>query len=479
MDIGFRGFWDGTQTEAFTGARFLTPLALGQGYIVGAPVSGSIVRYARTSDYEIQVESVLEMGDGAPLMDAAAAFGGSDFWVWDSLQGRVASISGAAPEPVTLSTGAPLTISELADFGSTAVVADWSNDSLKLLAQSGEARVQVLDLVADSVKTTAVDISDLLAVEVGDRSFLVSASHHENGLSVYEHTGDHLIAVDHIGAKDGLWVDGIQKLDTCEVEGESFVLAASARAGVIASLRLNDQGVFFIADMVTDTRNTRFDRVIDMSMIEWNGRDFLLAGGQDAGLSVIEVLPGGALFHHASVAQTTDWDIGAITQIEAQLVGTTARVYVAGTGAPGVSELAIDLSTMGARQTGTAGHDTLRGDGRDDILVGGAGNDRLRGGGGDDVLIAGTGQDSLSGENGANVFVFKADGQRDKITDFQLSLDRLDLSGWGRLYDHESLTISSSSSGATITWRDEVLDVISADGQPLPVELWGADDFIF
>jgi hypothetical protein len=479
LEVGFRGFWDSTRSEAFTGARFLAPLAFGEGYIVGAPVSGSLVQFAHSADAEMQVESVLEMGDSAPLMDAAAVFGGSDLWVWDSLQGRVASISGGVPEAVRLSTGAPLTIAQLADFDSTTVVADWTNDSLKLLAQSGELRVQLLDQVADSVKTTAADISDLLAITVGVRSYLVSASHQENGISVYEHTGDHLIAVDHIGAKDGLWVDGIQKLATCEVGSESFVLAASARAGVIASLRLNVHGVFFIADILTDTRNSRFDGVVDMSMIEWNGRDFLLAGGQDAGLSVIEVLPGGVLFHHTSLAQTTDWDIGAITQIEAQVIGTTARIYLTGSGAPGVAELDVDLSTLGARQTGTAGNDTLRGDGRDDILVGGAGNDRLRGGGGDDVLIAGAGQDALSGEGGANVFVFTADGQRDKITDFHLGVDRLDLSGWGRLYDHTSITIDPTSSGAILTWREEILDVFSADGQPLPVDLWGADDFIF
>lgn len=479
MDIAFRGFWDGTRIEAFTGVRFLAPLAFGGGYIVGAPVSGNVVRFTRSTDATMQAESVLELGNSSPLMDAAPVFGGSDLWVWDSLQGRVTSISGAAPEPVTLSIGGPLTIADLANFGGTTVVADWLDDSLKLLAQSGDARVQVLDQVADSAKTTAADISDLLAITVGGRSYLVSSSHHENGISAFEHTGDRLIAVDHIGAKDGLWVDGLQKLAACEVEGESFVLAASARAGVIACLRLNDQGVFFIADILTDTRNTRFDGVVDMSMIEWNGRDFLLAGGQDAGLSVIEVLPGGTLLHHISIAQTTDWDIGAITQIEAQVIGTTARVYLTGSGAPGVAELAVDLSTLGARQSGTAGNDTLRGDGLDDILIGGAGNDRLRGGSGDDVLIAGTGQDALSGEGGANVFVFTADGQRDRVTDFQLGLDRLDLSGWGRLYDHHGLMIVPTSSGATITWREETLDVVSADGHPLPIDLWGADDFIF
>jgi hypothetical protein len=44
---------------------------------------------------------------------------------------------------------------------------------------------------------------------------------------------------------------------------------------------------------------------------------------------------------------------------------------------------------------GSIGFDTLLGDNRANILVGGAGNDRLEGRGGTDILIGGTGQDTL------------------------------------------------------------------------------------
>ena len=66
----------------------------------------------------------------------------------------------------------------------------------------------------------------------------------------------------------------------------------------------------------------------------------------------------------------------------------------------------------------------LRGDAGDDTLTGGAGNDRITGGGG---------EDTLTGGDGADIFVFASTGERtevasDEITDFQHSVDKIDLS---------------------------------------------------
>jgi len=84
---------------------------------------------------------------------------------------------------------------------------------------------------------------------------------------------------------------------------------------------------------------------------------------------------------------------------------------------------------------GGGGNDNLNGGGGNDTLFGGAGNDRLKGGGGDDVLQGDAGRDILSGGAGKDVFVFRkvADlgnksGKTDKITDFSVKDDTIDLS---------------------------------------------------
>jgi Ca2+-binding RTX toxin-like protein len=68
------------------------------------------------------------------------------------------------------------------------------------------------------------------------------------------------------------------------------------------------------------------------------------------------------------------------------------------------------------------------------VIVGGAGNNRIYGGTGDDTIFSGSGQDLMTGEVGADVFAFNRvetlgiGTGRDGITDFEVGVDRIDLS---------------------------------------------------
>ncbi|MHA7773315.1 alpha/beta hydrolase family protein [Roseibium sp. M-1] len=91
---------------------------------------------------------------------------------------------------------------------------------------------------------------------------------------------------------------------------------------------------------------------------------------------------------------------------------------------------------------GFEGNDHLKGRGGDDRLLGGAGNDILDGGDGNDRLVDGTGEDVLIGGGGADIFVFVADGVCDLIEDFQVGIDRIDLSLAG-ITSFDQLTIAA------------------------------------
>ncbi|WP_225774305.1 glycosyl hydrolase family 28-related protein [Pseudomonas sp. Marseille-Q5115] len=91
-------------------------------------------------------------------------------------------------------------------------------------------------------------------------------------------------------------------------------------------------------------------------------------------------------------------------------------------------------------QYGTDGADRLTGDITRDQLYGGDGNDRLAGGANADAFVGGEGSDRLSGGAGADVFRITSlmDSYRnattthaDRITDFTVGQDRLDLTALG------------------------------------------------
>jgi len=85
---------------------------------------------------------------------------------------------------------------------------------------------------------------------------------------------------------------------------------------------------------------------------------------------------------------------------------------------------------------GGRNNDVLNGDTGDDVLRGGQGRDILNGGDGDGILIGGVGKDKMTGGEGADIFVFNrvpftapTTGRADIITDFDTSMDLIDLRG--------------------------------------------------
>ncbi|MFO1243488.1 MAG: putative Ig domain-containing protein [Rickettsiales bacterium] len=71
-----------------------------------------------------------------------------------------------------------------------------------------------------------------------------------------------------------------------------------------------------------------------------------------------------------------------------------------------------------------------------DVILGNGGNDTLSGLGGNDTLDGGAGKDTLTGGEGADVFKFSnlshsVESALDRITDFDVTKDKIDLSGLG------------------------------------------------
>lgn len=117
--------------------------------------------------------------------------------------------------------------------------------------------------------------------------------------------------------------------------------------------------------------------------------------------------------------------------------------------------------------TGNAGADVLNGDGGADALLGGAGKDQLFGGsgtdalfgdGGADTLTGGTAADKLSGGLGADIFVFAAGDGADRILDFSLAQDRIDLTAFD-LGGFGDVDVEDRAYGAHISVADVTVDL--------------------
>ena len=267
------------------------------------------------------------------------------------------------------------------------------------------------------------------------------------------------------GALDGLGWDSPSAIRMAEAGGTAYLLVAAAGSSSLTALTF-DGGVYRVADHIIDDRLTRFAGVTALDTVSVNGRTIVAAGGADDGVSLFELMPGGRLVHLQTFEDTTGRALGNVTAVSLFRAGAQLQLVVTGQEG-GVTVFSRPAASLAAPILGGAANDALAGGTADDLILGGAGDDVLTGGAGEDILHDGPGADRMRGGPGADVFVFADDGQPDIVEDFELGLDRLDLSALPLLYAVSSLAITPVAGGARIAYGDEVIELRSSDGRTL------------
>ena len=82
-------------------------------------------------------------------------------------------------------------------------------------------------------------------------------------------------------------------------------------------------------------------------------------------------------------------------------------------------------------------------------LVGTDASEGLHGGGGDDTITGGGGDDDLSGGHGRDVFIFDPGHGNDRIRDFDVASDKIDLSAFSGISGFGDLTITTYAADDT------------------------------
>ena len=386
-----------------------------------------------------------------------------------------------APVPLgTSSFGADLTNAitvELAN-GQQAIFAGLAGkDGIARLILDASGQVVTQNVYSDTAGTAAADVAGLAHLSAGGANYLVSACAVENAVTLWSINGNGgLTAQDTWGADEGLWITGATGLAAAEAHGVSYVVLAAGGSSSLSVFRLEGNGTLTQTDHLLDSLDTRFGSVATVTTIELDGRLYVIAGGGDDGISLFEMMPNGRLLARAHIEDTTAISLDNVSDIAATVSGDTIDIFVASSSEAGLTQLSYTPDAAGQTLFAAGSGSTLNGTGAADILTGAQGADRLSGGAGADVLLDGGGSDTLTGGAGADVFILSFDETQDRITDFELGVDRIDLSGWSMLRDISQLTLTQTATGMRIAYLGEVLVVESADGGPIDVsQLTNAD----
>ncbi|MFT4716256.1 MAG: serralysin [Paracoccaceae bacterium] len=397
------------------------------------------------------------------------------------------------------------------DFGgftNTAVITT-SKGSFLFASQSGESGIKgykfgdnlslsYMAATADDLTTHLGDVSAMATMQILTRSFLFVASSFDAGVTSLQIKNNGTTYLrDSVDPQDGTGFSLTTVIETATVCGRNYLLMGSAGSDSIGVFHVSNKGILTETDYKQDTLLTRFSGVEAIETLTYGSRVFVLAGGSDDGISLFELHPDGTLFLLESISDQLDTSLQNITSITAHVFNGQVQVFVAGSGEAGITQFSLDLGQLGDLFLGEKTGDTLVGGLGDDVVDGGRGKDILSGGMGDDLLLGGNGRDVISGDAGddrlidgigrdtmtggagADVFVFCQDGVTDKVTDFTLGVDKLDLSGFDMLYHYSALDIVNKSWGFLISVQGELMRLYSSDSQSSDNSEFSQDDFIF
>ena len=442
MLTAFAGYGIGARLVEFTVTDNIG--YVGQDFLGSAPSDFVSLDFG-TTNLNLSVTILDDLLDGASAILTEAGF----------LTGLNSGQEAARVAAVGVETG-----------GGTFLVSSWPNGpGLVSFRQMPDGS---LDVVLPVPAPEIGAVSDLSTVFSYGQTWVLAASSDGDSISSYRIGNDGaLTPVAQFGAADGLGVDTPTQIDTVLLEGQPYVVMASAGTGSLSVLRLEADGSFIATDHILDNLYSRFADTMVLETVTVGDATFVMAAGSDDGFTLFRLRPDGKLFQIASVSDTTATTLDNVSAAALGVDGGVLRMFLASSSETGVSQFALDISALGFTFTGTSEDDVLAGGNLDDLIMGGAGDDSLSGGAGDDLIVDGNGSDTLTGGAGADVFTFDPDGDDDTITDFQRGIDSLDLSHYPLLYNPNSLGFMATSFGARLSFQGEILEIVSSDGNPL------------
>ena len=335
------------------------------------------------------------------------------------------------------------------------VLADSSGNGLATFQIASDGTMVEQNQLAAQQAAFTDQISALSVMTVGGKSFVLAASASNHSITAYAVSANGTLSpTSTLGAQQFLPIATPQDMATVSFQGQNYVVLASAGTGSLTVLTLDSAGVLSPVDQVTDSLNTRFQGALVLETFTHQGNAYVIAAGQDNGLSLFRFLPDGQLVHLDTIADQLNTPINSITDIYVDIIGGDVQLFTVSGSEAGIGHFTLSLSTTSSAQA--------------DVLFAQDTGQALNGGAGDDLLRDGAGVDQLTGGTGADTFMLIGDGGTDHITDFELGQDRLDLSHWAGFTHGQQLTVTSTATGAILSFNNEQLVVDSANVIALP-----------
>ena len=407
-----------------------------------------------------------------------------------SSQLALAGLPEADGQSVTLSTDGTLgTQASLPGVGSVAAPSDITLDGTATMISGGQGGGLTLftdtgsgfgwtAALADTADRNLADVTALVTFTLGAQTFVGTASAIENGVNLARVTNSGLTQAGALGAAEFLPVGTPSDMVVVQRFGETHLVVASSGSSSLTTIAVGSGGVPMLSDHILDSEATAIGGARALDAQRFGSFVYVAAAGDEGGISLFTLLPGGRLVHLDTVPDDNYLSLERITSLELAISGSALQIYGASFWASDISRLSYDLSAQGTVTFADGQGGGAIGTALDDQVIGSDVAEAISGGAGDDILADGAGIDTLTGGLGEDLFVMSADGVLDVITDFERGTDKLDLSAFDFLYDISQLSLTAETDGATLTHGQETIRISTMDGAPLTLADLTNDDIL-
>jgi Ca2+-binding RTX toxin-like protein len=349
--------------------------------------------------------------------------------------------------------------------------------SLNLYADTGSGYVWSASL-NDTVDSYLADVSASVTFSLGAQTFIGTASALENGVNLARVTNAGLSQAGALGPAEYLPIGTPQDMDVVQRFGETHLVLASSGSSSLTTISVASGGVPLLSDHILDDATTAIGGARTLDTVRQGSLVYVASGGDEGGVSLFTMLPGGRLVHLDTLADDNFLSLERVTSVELSVAGSALQIFVASVLADDITRLSFDISAQGTVVFADGAGGGAFGTQLNDQVIGTDVSEALSGDAGDDILLDGSGVDTLTGGPGADLFVFAADGVTDLVTDFERGIDKLDLSAFDFLYSIDQLTLTPELDGATLTHGNETVRVFTSDGAPLTLEDLSTEDIL-
>ena len=224
-------------------------------------------------------------------------------------------------------------------------VAGFQDNGVSVFEVSGDGRLRNVANIEDDANLQLSGSGSVTTAQIGSATYLFVAGYFDNGVSVFEVAGDgSLTNVDNITDNTGdLQLSGAQFVTTAQVGSATYLFVTGESDNGVSVFEVAANGSLINVYNIEDNDELNLAGAYSITTAQIGSATYLfVAGFDDDGISVFGVSGDGSLTNVANIADNDELNLAGTESIATAQIGSATYLFVVGFDDDGLSVFRID-----------------------------------------------------------------------------------------------------------------------------------------